>query len=267
MFKKALTIAVLACLANAGELNVGGRTFTEDQIENFKLAYAYGNAIGGYENTMMGIMDAESSAETFGSAVGDQVNGAFKRSYGIMQVKLGTYYWTMKKGYITPFFQNKKVTEEEILVELITNKSANVYAATGYFKMMLDICGSYDKAISGYNRGHCKEDAKGKSYRSKVKRFVEFSEKHGFDKIIAALIENPTVPPEYLNKTEPYNKSYANALPFYSYDNPPAAVITDKKKSFQAIAPSDTSFEAAHNTYSHRLNYQMNSIELSRSNN
>ena len=139
MLKKALTVAFLTCLVNAGELNVGGRTFTEDQIENFKLAYAYGNAIGGYANTMMGILDAESSGETMGSAVGDHVNGAFKRSYGIMQVKLGTYYWTMKKGYIAPFFKDKKVTEEEILVELMTNKSANVYAAAGNFKMMLDV--------------------------------------------------------------------------------------------------------------------------------
>jgi hypothetical protein len=185
MLKKIVTALALTTVCAQAQLTVGGRTFSDEQVENFKLAYAYGKMIG-HEKELMGVLNTESDATPIN--VGDKSLKAFQRSYGVMQVKLGTYYWTKKKGYIMPLDEKHSLTEEEVLFHLMKNNNFNIYVAAGYFKLMKDLCGSVDKAISGYNRGHCKEVDKGIAYRNKVKKFMDFMEKHDFVNKIAMLI-------------------------------------------------------------------------------
>lgn len=182
-----------------GGQEIGGLNFTKEQLDNYKLAQIYGKEIG-YEKELIGIMYAESTGKKIN--VGDQVNKKFKRSYGLMQVKLDTYYWAKKTGYVYPLDDEYSLTEEEVLVHLISDKNFNVYVAAGVLKMMKGLCKTDEKAISGYNRGHCDEDAKGKDYRSKVKYFMDFIDKNNF---LAVLDEIPmpattTIMDEYADR-------------------------------------------------------------------
>lgn len=161
--------------------------FDENQLNNFELAYKYGRAIG-YQKVMMAIMYIESSAKNI--PIGDRVNAPFKRSYGIMQVKIGTYYWMFNKGYL----YGENLLEEEILHKLMYNKSFNVYAATSYYKFLLDYCGNYTDAIVAYNRGSCKptkeSDIKaGENYLRKVNKFLKFINQYNFDDFIKERME------------------------------------------------------------------------------
>ena len=160
-----------------------GNEFTPEQLNNYKLAYEYGQKVGGYGLEMMGILYAESTAGE-AERIGDTVNAPFKRSYGIMQVKLGTYHWTQREGYI---FSHKKKLDEEILFDLIHNNNFNTYVAAGYFKMMKDKCKTLDKAISAYNRGHCREVPEGITYRKRVKEFMFYAMDSGFENYIKSI--------------------------------------------------------------------------------
>ena len=163
--------------------------FDSKQLDNFELAYKYGKAIG-FPKIMMGIMNTESSG--INEPIGDVVNAPFKRSYGLMQVKLGTYYWMQNAGYL----YGENLLEEEILHKLMYNKSFNVYAATSYYKYLIDKCGNVKSAIIAYNTGTCspkkgtKQYEKGQDYLSKVAKFVNFAESYAFDEFIRKRIEN-----------------------------------------------------------------------------
>lgn len=161
--------------------------FDSNQLDNFELAYKYGRAIN-YQKVMMAIMKTESDA--INSPVGDRVNKPFKRSYGIMQVKIGTYYWMKNAGYL----YGENLIEEEILHKLMYNKSLNIYAATSYYKYLLDRCKDYSKAIIAYNRGSCnpkgeKNIKAGQRYLKKVMKFLRFTNKYNFDQYIKRRIE------------------------------------------------------------------------------
>lgn len=162
--------------------------FDSKQLSNFELAYKYGKAIG-YPKIMMGIMNTESAA--INEPVGDVVNAPFKRSYGIMQVKLGTYYWMKGTGYL----YGENLLEEEILHKLMYNKSFNVYSATSYYKYLVDKCGNVKSAIIAYNTGLCSPEKnteafnKGNDYLAKVTKFVNFAENYAFDEYIRKRVE------------------------------------------------------------------------------
>lgn len=157
--------------------------FDANQISNFELAYKYGRAINS-PKVMMAIMNTETAATN--TPVGDVVNAPFKRSYGLMQVKLGTYYWMKGAGYL----YGENLLDEEILHKLMYNKSFNVYAATSYYKFLLDKCGSVSAAIIAYNTGDCSPTKgsavydKGQDYLRQVTRFLTFIDNYGFDKYI-----------------------------------------------------------------------------------
>lgn len=162
-------------------VHIGGRTFTYEQLSNYAHAYKYGERYGlGYE--LMGVLFAESNGKQV--HVGDRVNNKFKRSYGIMQVKLGTYYWVKNKGYKTYKLQDKSMVEEEILAKLMTDNIFNIHIASDYLKMMIDICGSKSKGISGYNRGHCKDDNLALRYRSRVNNFIAFAKNNNLNNTV-----------------------------------------------------------------------------------
>lgn len=181
--KKILILLLFINLLNASNLKIGNYNFYQDQINHYKLAYKYGKMISS-EKDMMAIMYVENGGKQ--NPIGDKSNKPFERSYGIMQVKLGTYYWMSNSGYL----YKEDLLEEEVLGELMFNPKFNVYVATSYYKFLLDKCGSRDSAIIGYNTGYCnpqknsKAYHKGKDYLNKVNQFVNFINNHNFDKII-----------------------------------------------------------------------------------
>ena len=82
-----------------------------------------------------------------------------------------------------------KITENGNAI-LYINPKFNVYVATSYYKYLLDKCGSSESAIIGYNTGYCnptknsKAYYKGKDYLQKVNSFVNFINKHNFDRFV-----------------------------------------------------------------------------------
>lgn len=168
---------------NAESIKIGNYNFYLEQINNYKLAYKYGSMIN-QEKDIMAIMYVENAGKQ--NPIGDKSNKPFERSYGIMQVKLGTYYWMSNSGYL----YKEDMLEEEVLSELMFNPKFNVYVATSYYKYLLDKCGSRESAIIGYNTGYCnptknsKAYYKGKDYLQKVNSFVNFINKHNFDRFV-----------------------------------------------------------------------------------
>lgn len=184
MLKKIyLSILCSITIASASHIRIGDYKFYDEQLDNYKLAYKYGKMIN-KEKDLMAIMYVENSGKQ--NPIGDKSNKPFGRSYGIMQVKIGTYYWMLNKGYLF----KEDMLEEEVLTELMFNKKFNVYVAASYYKFLLDKCGSRDSAIVGYNTGLCKPEynskqyIKGKDYLQKVNGFVNFIDKHKFDNFI-----------------------------------------------------------------------------------
>ncbi len=97
---------------NAESIRIGNYNFYLDQINNYKLAYKYGSMINEAKD-IMAIMYVENSGKQ--NPIGDKSNKPFERSYGIMQVKLGTYYWMRNSGYL----YKEDMLEEEVLSEFV----------------------------------------------------------------------------------------------------------------------------------------------------
>jgi len=164
--------------------------FNNNQLNNFQLAYKYGKAIN-YPKVMMALMKTESDA--INVPIGDKGNSPFKRSYGIMQIKIGTYYWMLNAGYL----YRENLLDEEVLHKLMYNKSFNIYAATSYYRFLLDKCNDYTEAIVAYNTGYCvppkskpKVIKAGKRYLNKVNKFLKFINKYEFNDYIKRRAEN-----------------------------------------------------------------------------
>ena len=82
---------------NAESIKIGNYNFHLEQINNYKLAHKYGSMINQAKD-IMAIMYVENAGKQ--NPIGDKSNKPFERSYGIMQVKLDTYYWMLNSGYL-----------------------------------------------------------------------------------------------------------------------------------------------------------------------
>jgi hypothetical protein len=253
LLQRFLLVTVVGCSSLIGaDFSYSGNEFTPDQVNNYKLAYEYGQKVGGYGLEMMGILYAESTAGE-AERIGDTVNAPFKRSYGIMQVKLGTYHWTQREGYI---FSHKKKLDEEILFDLIHNNNFNTYVAAGYFKMMKDKCKTLDKAISAYNRGHCREVPEGITYRKRVKEFMYYAMESGFENYIKS-IPLPSSRDSVnvaSNNTNNGQNSSSNSVALANSDN----VITAKNPT----AFSAPKRQYNQNTINNMVQYQSTHIDM-----
>lgn len=161
--------------------------FNKEQLDNYELSYRYGKLIDEHK-IIMGIMYAESNGRNI--TIGDRVNSPFKRSYGIMQVKLGTYEWMRNNGEL----MREDLLEEEILYKLMYNKAFNVYTASSFYNYLVKKCGSKKMAVIAYNTGLCnpkggsKEYKKGQQYFKIVNEFIKFIDNSKFDKYIETRI-------------------------------------------------------------------------------
>lgn len=246
IFKTLMFLGLLSTSLQA-DLTIGGKTFTQEQLENFKLAYSYGLKIG-EPKTMMAILNTESNGHNI--VIGDKVNQPFKRSYGPMQVKVDTYYWTKDKGYIDPLDVHYGLEKEEVLVHLMKDRNFNVYVATGFYKMMRDSCKDYSFAVMAYNRGHCKDTKEGRAYLKKVRSFINFINQTNFDKIIADLIAkegiNYNSPVVLQGKAKNINKvaKKKNTKP-----NTNKQANSSGKKSSSVYVPSSTRVSSTDKNY------------------
>ena len=117
---------------------------------------------------------SESGATTF--LDGDKGNGAFKKSYGIMQVKLGTVYYVRNKRpdlikLYTP--EVNTLPKEDILDKLRKDPYFNAKIASLTHIVLIDVCGDQNTATVAYNRGFCKADELGKLYLNKILQYEE----------------------------------------------------------------------------------------------
>lgn len=108
---------------------------------------------------VQGILMQESKGGQSPSLVGSRAGNVGNRSYGIMQIKVDTARHVLAKNPVlatkllhsTPL---SKITDEEIIVLLMTNHDASIrigcYLLLSYFKI---VGYNWDKAIVAYNVG------------------------------------------------------------------------------------------------------------------
>lgn len=105
---------------------------------------------------------------------GDKGNGAFKKSYGIMQVKLGTvYYVRNKRPDLIKLYapEVNALPKEDILDKLRKNPYFNAKMASLTHIVLIDVCGDENSATVAYNRGFCKADKFGQDYLNKILKY------------------------------------------------------------------------------------------------
>lgn len=111
----------------------------------------------------------ESNANTV--VDGDVGNGFSKKSYSIMQVKLGTVYYNKEKrpDLFTLYAPEvNKLPKEEILEKLRKDPFFNAKMGAITHLVLMDVCGDPDRASVAYNRGKCDADDLGNEYLQKI---------------------------------------------------------------------------------------------------
>lgn len=118
------------------------------------IAYEEGKKIN-FPETIQAIVLQESSAGK--NLIGDISNGFGKRSYGVMQLKLGTAKYVLRHFFKDHFYFK---TDEELLIKLVTDPVFNIKIGTQYFKMIYDNINvsnknlRWVKSVARYNAGH-----------------------------------------------------------------------------------------------------------------
>lgn len=133
------------------------KQFDEKQVRVLRLAYDIGSEIG-YPETIQAIVLQETIAGKFGNRVGDRSLRVGKRSYGVAQVKVATVryvfhnYPAIKSEYYGKR-KLRKITDEELIVLMLTDDEANIVVATWNFKLMLKKTVTWTAAVVAYNQG------------------------------------------------------------------------------------------------------------------
>lgn len=151
--------------------NLDKRKWTTEQIKNLLIVEDAAKFVNHPNPKRMGAhLMNESSANVI--LDGDIVNGAFKKSYGINQVKLDTvYYVKNKRPYLIKLYapEVNELPKEDILDKLRKDAFFNSKIAAMMHMVLIDVCGDIDKASVAYNRGVCSPDAQGLDYLNKIK--------------------------------------------------------------------------------------------------
>lgn len=125
----------------------GSVVFTERQLGLLHIAYEEGERVG-WPETIQALLLQESTAGLNGP-VGDRQHDFGKRSYCHMQMKLAAVQDVLRHypelGQFT--------TDEELLVELLTNDRFCIQVAAHHFKFLADNTRNWSEAVLAYNRG------------------------------------------------------------------------------------------------------------------
>lgn len=133
-------------------------SYTDEQERILKLAYEVGNEIG-WPETMQAIVMQETLAGHYGYRIGDLNLPVGKRSYGIAQVKVATARFVLNNYHELKdqYFGTRKlrrITDEEIIVLLMTDDEACMVIAARNFELMLKFSkGKWASAVAAYNQG------------------------------------------------------------------------------------------------------------------
>ena len=129
----------------------------DTKTENMKLAYTVGSEVGNPE-TLQAILLVETRGGE-GSLIGGKSLPIVNRSYGIMQIQIGTARSVFERtgGLINRYFPDrnyKSITNQEIIDLLLTNNEANMRIAAHNFRMNMSFTkGNWDRAVAAYNVG------------------------------------------------------------------------------------------------------------------
>jgi len=144
--------------------------WNKNQTKNLLIVEEASNYVNHPHPKRMGAhLLSESGATTV--LDGDKGNGAFKKSYGIMQVKLGTVYYVKNKrpDLIKLYAPEVNVLpKEDILDKLRKDPYFNAKMAALTHIVLIGVCGDENRATVAYNRGVCKADAQGQMYLNKI---------------------------------------------------------------------------------------------------
>lgn len=136
-------------------IRVGQYNLNNKQQKILQLAKQIGEDVG-YPETIQSIAMQETLAGGFGDGIGDKVLPPFKRSYGVMQVKIATAQWVLRHypDLREKWFDGKKnITKEQFREVLIKNDHANIEIGAKNFALMVKYTNSWKEAVVAYNRG------------------------------------------------------------------------------------------------------------------
>ena len=177
---KRLIVAILVMIFTATITYASN--LSETQKENLALAYHYGQQIEfrgqNFGETVAAILFQESKAgseiyQINGIIVGDRKSKYNYKSLGPMQVQIpavrdvGRWYPHIFEKY----FETNIPTNEELLVLLLTDSEFNIEVGAAYFQKMLELTGSWSRAILAYNRGANNNGNDPNDYVRKVKHW------------------------------------------------------------------------------------------------
>ena len=124
---------------------------------NMRLAFSVGSEVG-HPETLQAILLVESRAGT-GGLVGGKHLPVLKRSYGIMQIQVGTArsILTRTTELVERYFPNRQyrsITNNEIINLLLTNNEANIRIAAHNLLLNMKVMkGNWEKSVAAYNAG------------------------------------------------------------------------------------------------------------------
>jgi len=168
---------------NLQPVKVNGRKYDHQQRNLLTLAWHIGKEVG-YPETVQSILLQETLAGKLGNRIGDTVLPTMKRSYGVMQVKAGTARQVLRlnpdlrKKYFPQFKSEKKIRDEEIIIQLIQDDVFTIKVAALYFAHQRRFAKSWSVAVVAYNQGlggarHLTAPKEHKYYRKIVQRLIK----------------------------------------------------------------------------------------------
>jgi hypothetical protein len=168
---------------NLQSVKVNGRKYDHSQRNLLTLAYHIGMEVG-FPETIQSILLQETLAGKLGNRIGDTVLPTLKRSYGVMQVKAGTARQVLRlnpdlrKRYFPQFKSEKKIRDEEIIIQLIQDDVFTIKVAALYFSHQRKYATSWSQAVVSYNQGlgrarQIENPKEHKYYRKVVQRLVK----------------------------------------------------------------------------------------------
>jgi len=137
---------------------IGKIQYTAKQQELLEIAYIKGSRVG-FPETIQALLLQETRAGLFGDGIGDTTLEVGRRSYGVMQMKVGTTRMVLKKhkSLILKYFPRRKtynrLRDEDIIIKSVLDDTFNIHMASLKFKMHRERSKTWAQAVVAYNRG------------------------------------------------------------------------------------------------------------------
>lgn len=150
-------LLIAGCVTNVCALDTS-------QIKVMMYAHSYGDTLlyknQGFGDTIASIVFQETKAGYHkyvksGVIVGDKNKFGKPKSLGVMQVQLPAARDVERwfPSIIKSHFNNRIPTDEELIIELLTDYKFNIRVGSWYYVKMLQLSKNWRKSILAYNRG------------------------------------------------------------------------------------------------------------------